>query len=495
MSNILLLPILIPVFTGALLILLVKKQTAMRVISGIASILTFISSIYLAVYIYNNGGISVLELGSWPAPFGIVLVADLLSVTVVVLASLIGACCLFFAFQTLHKEREKNYFYTFFFFLITGVNGAALTGDIFNLFVFFEVMLLSSYALIVMGGTKFQLRESFKYVAINAFASMLFLTGIAYLYGITGTLNMAQIAQRINEVEQTGALQVVAIIFFIVFAMKGALFPLYFWLPRAYYGAPTAITALFGGLLTKVGVYAIIRTFTLIFVHDVEFTHHFLFLTIAGLTMLFGVIGAVAQFNLKMILAFHIISQLGYMIMGIGLYTKLALAGAVYYFVHHIIVKTSLLLFAGVTEKVTGTTDLKKMGGLLKTHPLLTWLFFISALSIAGIPPLSGFFAKFPLILYSLQEGSYLIAFVAVFVSLLTIFSMLKIIVNVFWGDQKHTEEQARTPTIGLILPILPLVFLTIIIGVGAQWFFGFAVEIAEQLMDPSIYIDSVFKE
>ncbi|MBB6448597.1 multicomponent Na+:H+ antiporter subunit D [Geomicrobium halophilum] len=495
MSNIVVLPILIPVLAGALLILLVKRHRLQRFMSGLSAIATLAASLYLAVYTYNNDGIATLELGTWPAPFGIVMVADLLSVTVVAVSSLVGVCCLFFAFRTLHPERERYYFHPLFFFLITGVNGAALTGDMFNMFVFFEVMLLSSYALIVIGGTKFQLRESFKYAIINIFASMLFLAGIAYLYGITGTLNMAHIAERIDGLEETGALPVVAILFFIVFAMKGALFPLYFWLPRAYYGAPIAITALFGGLLTKVGVYAIIRTYTLIFTQDVAFTHHFLILLIAGFTMLIGVLGAVSSFDLKKILSYHIISQLGYIVIGIGLFTPLALAGTIFYYFHHIFVKTSLLLFSGVVERITGTTDLKKTGGILKTHPSLAWLFLIPALSIAGIPPLSGFFGKFALVLESLQEASYLIAFVAMFVGLLTLFSMLKIFINAFWGEQKHSNKQGETPIMDVLAPVLPLVFLTITIGLGAQWSFGFSMEIAEQLLDPSIYIDSVLKE
>src|SRR5690625_1440132 len=436
-----------------------------------------------------------MEAGNWSAPFGIVLVADTLATLMLLLTSIISTACLFFAFKTITPKREKFFFYAFYYFLLVGVNGAFITGDIFNLFVFFEVLLLDSYGLIVHGGTKYQLRESFKYVIINVFSSALFVIAIAWLYSVTGTLNMAHIAERVAELEQTGILNTIAMLFFIVFAIKGALFPLYFWLPRSYYGPPAAIAALFGGLLTKVGVYAIIRTFTLIFYHDPGFTHKGIITIIAGFTMLLGVLGAVSQFNFKRILSYHIISQVGYMVMGLGVFTTLAVAGAIYYIVHHIIVKSALFLFAGATQQITGTNDLKQMGGLLKTHPYLAWLFFITALSLAGIPPLSGFFSKFPIILSSFQEEQYVIAGVALLVGLLTLLSMMKIFSSVYWGKQKHTEEQAKYPVGKLLLPVLPLVALTIILGFAAEPIFSYSLLAAEQIMDPSNYVDSVLKE
>jgi multicomponent Na+:H+ antiporter subunit D len=493
MNNLIILPVLIPFIIGTVLILFNKQHTIQRVISGITAIGLLILSIYIAVFVYQNG-ITVLELGNWPAPFGIVLVADMFATMMVILCSIVGVVCLFFAFQTISTEREKFFFYPFYFFLLAGVNGAFLTGDLFNLFVFFEVMLISSYILIVMGGTKYQLRESLKYVIINVFASILFIVGVAYIYAVTGTLNMAQIAERVAELEQVGVLNVIAVIFFVVFAMKGGLFPLYFWLPRSYYGPPAAIAALFGGLLTKVGIYAIIRSFTLIFTHDPGFTHY-LIVTIAGFTMIFGVLGAVSQFDFKRILSYHIISQVGYMVMGLGIYSQLAVAGAIYYIAHHIIVKSALFLFAGATQRITGTTDLKKMGGLLKTHPYLAWMFFISAISLAGIPPLSGFFSKFPIILAGFEEGNYVIAAVALAVGLLTLFSMMKIFIYAFWGEQKHTEEQANFKVGKLLLPIVPLVALTIVLGFAAEPIFVYSLQVAEQILDPSIYIESVLKE
>ena len=494
MSNSIMLPVLLPFITGAVLILLVKRPLLQRILAGIMMIIMTGFSLYLAADIYQNG-MKTLAVGGWQAPFGIVLAADNLAAMMVVLTCIVGLVCLFYSFATIHPERERYYYYPFYFFLLTGVNGSFLTGDLFNLFVFFEVMLLASYALMVIGGTKYQLRETMKYAVINVFSSLLFLVAIAYMYSVAGTVNMAHLAQRVGELEQTGILQVIAILFFLVFGIKGALFPLYFWLPRSYYGPPAVITALFGGLLTKVGVYAMIRVFTLIFNHDIAFTHHILIAAAAGLTMLLGVLGAVSKYDFKKILAYHIISQLGYMIMGLGLFTKLALAGAIYYMAHHIIIKTGLLLMAGAAQKVTGTTDLKQMGGLLRTHPYMAWFFLILALSIAGIPPLSGFFGKFPLIVAAFQEQSYVIAIVALVVGLLTLISMMKIFMYAFWGQQKHTEDQAQVRIGKLLAPASVLVILTIALGFGAQPFFTYAETVAEELLNPAGYIQTVLKE
>src|SRR5690625_30092 len=494
MNNLVILPIIIPFIIGAILIIFSKHHKLQRVISGFAAIVMLLLSIYLAFIVYQDG-IIVLEAGNWSAPFGIVLVADMLATLMVLLTAIISTACLFFAFKTITPKREKFFFYPFYFFLLVGVNGAFLTGDIFNLFVFFEVLLLSSYGLIVHGGTKYQLRESFKYVIINVFTSALFVVAIAWLYSVTGTLNMAHIAEQVAVLKQTGVINVIAMMLFIVFATKGALFPLYFWLPKSYFGPPAAIAALFGGLLTKVGIYAIIRVFTLIFNHDISYSHKGIMATIAGLTMLFGVLGAVSQFDFKRILSYHIISQVGYMVMGLGIFTPLAVAGAIFYIVHHMIVKTALFLFAGAAERVTGTTDLKKMGGLLKTHPALAWLFFISAISLAGIPPFSGFFSKFAIILAAFEEQQYIIAGVALLVGLLTLISMMKIFSHAFWGKQKHTSEQAKVPIGKVLAPIVPLVALTIILGLAAEPIFQYSLVVAEQIMDPSIYIESVLKE
>ncbi|MDW7673125.1 MAG: proton-conducting transporter membrane subunit, partial [Bacillota bacterium] len=387
-NNLVVLPILLPLVTAIAMFFFRENVRRQRIISGIVSIAGVLLAFHLANLVFTEG-IQLMTASGWQPPFGIVLVADTFSVIMLILSNIIGAVVMFYSFYTIDEGREKHYYYPFYHLLLVGINGSFLTGDIFNLFVFFEIMLLSSYILIVLGGEQPQLRESVKYVLINMISSTLFLVAVALLYSVTGTLNMADLAVKVAQVENQGIITVIAIMFMLVFGIKGALFPVYFWLPRSYVTPPSAIAALFGGLLTKVGIYALIRVFTLIFIHDAGFTHNII-LFLAGGTMFFGVLGAISQMDYKGILSFHIISQVGYMVMGLGVYTTLSIAGAIYYIAHHIIVKSCLFLLCGATEKITGTTDLSKMGGLIKHYPLIAWLFFIAGVSLAGVPPLSG---------------------------------------------------------------------------------------------------------
>ncbi len=490
-NNLVILPILIPLISAIVMVFFKENIRVQKILSTITAVAGLLIAFWLASIVTQNG-IQVFHAGNWKPPFGIVLVADVFSVIMVILSNIVASACLFFSFKTIDAGREKYFYYAFYQLLLVGINGSFLTGDLFNLFVFFEVMLIASYILIVLGGEPGQLRESFKYVILNIISSALFLVALAMLYGVVGTLNMADAAVKIAQIEDQGIITVIAMIFLVVFGFKGSLFPLYFWLPQSYYEPPTAISALFGGLLTKVGVYALIRVFTLIFIHDTGYTHNIILFMAAG-TMFFGVLGAICQMQFKRILSYHIISQVGYMIMGLGLYTPLAIAGAIFYIVHHIIVKSCLFLLSGVTERITGTMDLEKMGGMLKAYPVLGWTFFITGLSLAGIPPLSGFFSKFVLIQGGLTIESYAIVVVAIVVSILTLFSMMKIFIAVFWGEEKEIPAENRSYSyLQLMPPTLALMGLSIFMGFAAEWIMGYSIMAAEQLMNPDIYINSV---
>ncbi len=302
----------------------------------------------------DNEGIQTLQLGGWEAPFGVSMTADMFSVLLLITTSAVSFCCLLYAFRSIGIERENHFFYPLFLFLITGVNGSFLTGDLFNLYVCFEVMLISSYVLIVHGGSKIQLRESFKYILVNVVSSFLFLVAIAYLYSITGTLNLAHISLRVAEAGQDGLITTVALLFIIVFGMKAGLF-LFFWLPGSYSSPPPAIAAVFAALLTKVGIYAIIRMFTLIFYHETQITH----LTIgilAGLTMLLGAIGAVAYNDIKKILTYNVIIGAGLVLAGLAAFTQDAFTGMIYYLIHDMIIKSLLFLLGGTIIFLTGTS-------------------------------------------------------------------------------------------------------------------------------------------
>ncbi|MBD8070489.1 Na+/H+ antiporter subunit D [Bacillus sp. PS06] len=493
MNNFVILPILIPLVTGIVLIFFKNNIPLQKWISVIASVATIVVSAILVQSVFT-GGIQTLQIGNWNPPYGIVLVADMLAALLVLTASIVSLATLLFAFRTIGEPRERFYFYPVVQFLMVGVFGAFMTGDLFNLFVFFEVMLMSSYVLIVLGGTKVQLRESIKYILVNIISSALFVAAVALLYGVAGTLNMADLSQKISESGQTGLLTVIAVMFLIVFGLKGAIFPLFFWLPGSYQAPPTAITALFGALLTKVGVYSITRVFTLIFHHDTAFTHTIISV-LAALTIVVGVIGAVAYWDVKKIIIYNIMTAVGVILIGVATMSTTSLAGSIFYVVHDMIVKGALFFLVGAMAILSGTFDLKKMGGLIKNHPVLGWLFFIAVVTIAGIPPLSGFVGKLLIVQGSLENGDYILAGVVLLSSLLVLYSVMKIFMNGFWGETKLSIQEEKGTTKGLILPTALLLSLSIALGLGAEWFLPYFNEAAETLMNPSIYIDAVLKE
>ncbi|WP_347549508.1 Na+/H+ antiporter subunit D [Pseudalkalibacillus hwajinpoensis] len=493
MSNLAILPILLPLLTGIFLVFLNKRLPLVRLITRIMVIVNLIVVSLITYNVVQNGTI-VLKAGDWAVPYGIVLVADPLAMILVLTANIISVACAFYAFNSLDEKRERYYFYPLFQLLITGVSGAFLTGDLFNLFVFFEVLLIASYGLIVLGGTKEQFRESFKYIIINLFSSILFVTTVSFLYAVVGTVNMAQLAERVGEVQQDGILTTIAILLLIVFATKGALFPLYFWLPKSYTVPPTVISALFGALLTKVGVYSILRVFTLIFVYNLTFTHQIL-LVLAGFTLVFGVIGALSTNNVQLIIAYNIIPAVGYMIMGLGVFSTTALAGTVYYLLHDMIIKAALFFLVGAMVAYAGTSDLRKMGGVIKHQPLLGWLFFIATLALAGLPPFSGFIGKLLILRGAFEEGHYVLAIIGLVTSLLILLSVIRIFINGFWGESKQKEVPQVNPVKGKILPAAFLLMFTILLGLGAELIYPTVQTIADQMIDPANYIDSVMKE
>jgi multicomponent Na+:H+ antiporter subunit D len=379
---------------------------------------------------------------------------------------------------------------------VGGICGAFLTGDLFNLYVWFEVMLMASFALLVLGRDKRQLDGGVKYVVINLLSTLLLLTGIGLLYGMTGTLNMADLHVKVRAINGSGLLTAVSMIFVAAFGIKSALFPLFFWLPAAYHTPPVAVSAVFAGLLTKVGVYALIRTFTLVFADASPYTHTVL-LVAAALTMITGVLGAASHDEFRRILSFHIISQVGYMVLGLALNTTLALAGTVFYLIHHIIVKANLFLVSGVVQRLNGSFELSRLGDIYRTHKWLALLFFIPAFSLGGFPPLSGFWAKMILIRASLEIDHYLVAVVAAAVGLLTVYSMTKIWGEAFWKPLPHNDHAAKEPhtaeaSMWMLTPIAALTVLTLIIGLGANAFIDIAVTAAEEIQDPNAYLKAV---
>ena len=492
-TNLITLPIIIPMLTAIICMFLHGRDIRLQRVVAAASALTSLGvGICIFSRVIDGETVLVFTASGWAAPFGIVLAADMLSAIMVTAVSLVSAACLYFSFVSLDSAREENYFYPVWFCIMMGVNGSFVTGDIFNLYVMIEIMLMASYVLCVLGCSHGQLRESFKYLIVNMLSSTVFVIALALLYGMMGTLNMADLAAKIATVEDQSLITVCAMIFFVVFGLKGAVFPLYFWLPRTYVEPPAPIAAMFGGVLTKVGVYSMLRVFTLIFVGNVSYTHNII-LIVAALTMMLGVFGAVSQFNFKRILSIHIISQVGYMIMGLGLYTVWGLAGSILHIVHNMVVKTGLFLFEGATEEITGTGELKKMGGLLSKYPWLGWGFLAASMSLAGVPPLSGFFSKFVLLKASVEAGNYWIMAAALITGFFTLFSMVKIFFYTFWGEPKPLPEKAASINYAKLLPsCFVLVLVSVGLGVASQPVLDVVLRAANQLMNPEIYINAV---
>ena len=483
--NLIIFPILWPL-SMALLAVLTRFHKKVQILIAIAGMSVYtLSVVWIMLEVLKTGPL-VLHLGNWMAPFGITLVADSFSALLLALTAVIAVTSGAFIMQTIHPQTLEKGFLSLFFALVMGVSGAFLTGDLFNLYVWFEVILITAFVLLVLEIKPADLPASLKYVMLNLLASIFFLAGIGILYGKTGTLNMADLALKIQASPDSELVTSSAILFLIAFGIKSAIFPLFFWLPDSYHIPSGGVVALFSGLLTKVGLYAFFRIFTLVFGTE---THIFstLFAMIAIFTMTLGVIGAVAQQEMKQLLSFHIVSQIGYAIMGLALYSTQAFAAAIYFIIHVSIAKSALFLVAGVIQKTSGSTDLKKLGGFAN-RPWLASLFLLAAFSLAGLPPLSGFIAKYGLVKAGLEQQAFVLVFVALAVSFLTLFSMTKIWKFAFWGENRFPESKESIP---LLLPIMVLSGLTLVLGLSRP-LYQIALLAANELMQPAAYIQAV---
>mgnify|MGYP006273389113 CR=1 FL=1 len=480
-------------------ILFWKYHRVKMVIALTAVVLLLLSAAVLLWDVYQNG-IQVVQIGNWPAPFGITLVADLLASVMVLISAIVACSITLYSIQEISSD-QKQHFYPILIIMLFGVCGSFLTGDVFNLYVWFEVMLVASFVLIVLGNKKPQLEGAVKYVILSFISSGFLLTGVGILYRLTGTLNMADLVSAISDHPDKGLITVSGVFFFMGFGIKAAVFPLFSWLPASYPTPPISVAGLMAGLLTKVGVYALIRFFTLLFTYDISLTHSFL-LIVSGLTMFFGVLGAVAQNDFRKILSFHIISQIGYMVMGLALYTPLALAGSIFYIIHHILVKTNLFLISGIVKATNGYFQLKKLGGAYRLFPFVTLLFVISAFSLAGIPPLSGFWGKFILAKAGLEAEQYFIVVVSLVVGFLTLFSMSKIWRSVFWSPVP--DDYVKDITLDsaslfktkytMILSSAFLAIFTLLLTLFPDILISFSLKAARELMNPEKYVNAVLQ-
>ncbi len=485
-----LLPVILPLIAAAVLAVCWVWPRVHRTVSLAASAVTALAAVNLLVRVLEEGT-QVLAFGGWPAPFAISFAADHLSAALVVISGLLGVAIGIYAFATTGRRQVRTGYFVLLQGLLASVNGAFLTADLFNLYVWFEIMLITAMGLLVVNRSRVQVDGTIRYAILNLLSTLLFLLGVGLIYGVTGSLNMADIALRLSGPDVPGVMVLAAALLFGAFGIKAGYFPLFFWLPATYHTAHIAVLAIFAGLLTKVGVYASFRVFTLLF--DVSYGGlREVVAIMAAATMLFGVFGAAIQWDIRRILSFHIVSQIGYMLLGLALGTQAAMAAAVFYVIHHIIVKANLFLVAGAMQRASGTFDLRRSGGLARQSPLLVFLFLVPAMSLAGIPPLSGFWAKFTIIDATFRADAGWLAAVGLFVGLLTLYSMSKIWIYAFWRPPAATRKAPRRTPVAMTIAISGLALLTVAIGLQPEPLHDFATQAAAGLIDPDGYIAAV---
>lgn len=498
-ANYILLPILLPLLSAIVLMFLWSQPKMQRRLSLVLHVAQLLAAVWLFSRVFD-GSILVLQAGNWMAPYGITYVADAFSGLMVLLTAISGLSVGIFSSASVKSSRGAFGFFPLVQFLLMGLNGSFLAGDIFNLYVWFEVIIISSFVLITLGGEKAQLEGAVKYVTLNLLASVIFLTGIAILYGILGSLNLADLAVKIRTGDQQGLVTATALFFLVAFGIKSAVFPLYFWLPASYHTPPAAVSALFGGLLTKVGVYALIRVFSLLFIND-PFLRQLLMWMAIG-TMVSGALGAMVSVNLRKIFSYLIISHIGFMIGGFAMFTQVAVAGAVLYMAHDIIAKTNIFLMSGVVLKIKGSFRLERLAGLYNEKPYFSILFAIALFSLVGTPPLSGFWPKIWLLQSAWEGQSWFLIGGIILASFLTLWAAVRVWAVVFW--QKTPANPFPKPAVNQLDETSPrnrnAIYTAVTLLLLVSLYLGFAVKpvaelclrIASQLIDPTQYIEAV---
>ena len=486
------LPVVMPLFAAGLTLALYRHPRAQRVISVVA--LALMVAVGVGLLFLADSGPVVVDIGGWAAPVGIDLVADRLSSLMLTVSSVVMLCVLLYSLGQGITDGDEaapvSIYHPTYLVLAAGVSNAFLAGDLFNLYVGFEILLAASYVLLTLGGTGERIRAGSIYVIVALLSSIIFLVAIALVYAATGTVNLAQLAQRLPEIDP-GVSLVLQLLLLLAFGIKAAIFPLSAWLPDSYPTAPAPVTAVFAGLLTKVGVYAIMRTQTLLFTDGRLDT---LLMWLALATMVIGILGAVAQNDIKRLLSFTLVSHIGYMLFGIALASQAGLGASIFYVAHHITVQTTLFLVVGLVERRGGSTSLERLGGLAKIAPGLAILFFIPAMNLAGIPPLSGFLGKVGLLEAGVDQGTalaYTLVVGSVVTSLLTLYAIVKAWNKAFWQTPPEPLPETTLPRT-MVGPTAALVAVGLLLTVVAGPLYSYADRAAATMQDNSNYIDAV---
>lgn len=478
-----------PLAAGAVGVLLRDHRTAQRVLSFGVLAGVIASSVALVAGTSDASAFSV-DIGGFPRGLAIVLGVDILSALMLTIGSVMTL--LGVAFAAASGEDAHPLFHPLVLFLWTGVALSFVTADLFNLFVAFEVMLIASYVLLTLRGGREQVRAGTIYVGTNLLASTIFLIGVGLIYGATGTVNFAGVAAAVAE--DRAALAGLTVLLVAV-AAKASIVPLHGWLPRTYVHASPAVTAIFSALLTKAGVYVLYRL-TSTMLADVD-GFATVAITIAAITMVVGVLGAVGGHGMRSILTFHMVSQVGYLVLPLGLWTRAAIAAGLFYLLQYVAVKGALLLTAAAVDRLEGTDELQELGGLMRNRFWLGIAFLLPALALAGLPPTSGFVGKFLLVRAAFEAGSYWAGATAIAVSLLTLLSMIKIFNGAFWGERPDAAPTARpspgrTRTRVMVGIPLAVGIATIVVGIGASGLLTLVGTAADVLIDPTAYLTAV---
>jgi multicomponent Na+:H+ antiporter subunit D len=488
------LPVIITMLTAIASFFAWHKPKHQRWVSiGGTALLTYAALSMLPKVLTN--GVIVSHLGGWAAPFGISFVLDPLSMIMVLLTGIAGLAVAIYSAADLDSKQISSGFYPAYAILLIGLCGAFTTGDLFNLYVWFEVTVISSFILMACGNNRLQLDGTLKYAIMNLVATLFLLMAIAMLYGLTGTLNMADLAVRLPAVTSTGLVTAVTLLLIIAFSMKAALFPLFFWMPAAYHTPSFSSSAIFAAMLSKLGVYSLIRMTSLLLIPQSNYIHHIL-LVLALFTLIVGVLGALVQTNIRRLLSFTLISHIGFIIVGLALFTRFALAAAIFYLIQHVIVKTQLFMMSGVIKRITGTENLNKMGGLYKKHPWISLCFILPGLALAGIPPLSGFWAKFALISAAIKSHAYITVLIMIAASVLTLWVIIQTWLKAFLSKAhdaiaEHTPLSRHDKTI-MMTPIVGLSIIMILISVYPMPLFNLSLIASHCLLNSQQYIHAV---
>ncbi len=489
-------PVVICLVAGGLLMMLRKSIRQHPPIALVSLGLVIVADVFLLLRVLETGPV-VMTMGRWLPPFGITFAADIVGVLFALTAAIVAFFGALFARMDIDYTERRYGFYPFLMMMMAGVSGAFLTGDIFNLYVWFEVLLISSFGLIVLGSRHEQLDGALRYAFLNLIATTVFLVTTGYLYGVFGTLNMADIARKAEGLRDTGPVMTLAVLYFFAFAMKAAAFPLNFWLPASYHTPRAVVSALFAGLLTKVGIYALLRTGFTLFPYELQ---HFsgMFAVVAALTMLLGALGALAQNDIRKMMAFLIISGIGVMLMGFALGQALGLAATIFYAMHSMLAMTAIYLLAGLMHRRMGTPNLSEAGGIYQASPLLSAIAFILILTVAGLPPFSGLWPKVMLVKAGLDVGAFWLVAALLVSAFITTMALGRMFLFAFWRPAPNEKALPALEIKHLSSAMIALIGLTIplvVVGLYPEPVVAVSLRAAEWLQNPKPYIDAVFPD